>query len=382
MNLRTQSFEDRVRTDATGDLPVATPHVLEEHSFRRMIAIERKRTERSQTPLLLMLLDAEAAPSSSQNRSYLPGLLPVLQKMTRETDITGWYREKSVVGVLFTELADAGRNSIVSTMLARVSTAFSTQLRPEQFNAIRIAFQWFPEEWNDEVPHRLNTPAMYPELERRDGMRRSFKVIKRGMDIVGSSLALIAAIPLFLLFALAIKLGSKGPVFFRQERIGQYGERFWLLKFRSMYESNDAGLHKEYVRQLIVGVAEKQNGNGNGEAVYKLTRDSRITRIGSLLRRTSLDELPQFINVLKGEMSLVGPRPPIDYEVESYELWHRQRLLEAKPGITGLWQVNGRNRIGFDEMVRLDLRYARTWSPWLDLKILFLTPKAMLQGAH
>ena len=382
MNLRTPTCEERVRTGTTVEVSTGTPYVLEEKSFRRMIAIERKRTERSQTPLLLMLLDAGTAPPPSQNGSYLPRILPLLQQMTRETDITGWYRDKSVVGVLFTELADAGRNSIVSTMLTRVSTALSSQLSPEQFNAIRIAFQWFPEEWNDEVPHRLNTPAMYPELERRDRVRRSFNIVKRGMDILGSSLALIAATPLFLLFALAIKLTSKGPVFFRQQRIGQYGERFWLLKFRSMYEDNDPGMHKEYVRQLIVGVAQKHAGNGNGEAVYKMTRDSRITRIGALLRRTSLDELPQFINVLRGEMSLVGPRPPIDYEVESYELWHRQRLLEAKPGITGLWQVNGRNRIGFDEMVRLDLRYARTWSPWLDLKILLLTPKAMLQGAH
>ncbi len=382
MNLRSRLYEERQRASIAADPPAATPFVLEEKAFRRMIAIERKRTERSQTPLLLMLLDAETAPSSSRNGSCLPQILPVLQHMTRETDITGWYRDKSVVGVLFTELADTGRNSIVSTMLTRVSTALSSQLSPEQFNAIRIAFQWFPEEWHDEVPHRMNTPAMYPELERRDRMRRSFKVVKRGMDILGSSLALLAASPLFLLFALAIKLTSQGPVFFRQQRIGQYGERFWLLKFRSMYEHNDAGMHKAYVRQLIVGAAEKHSANGNGAAVYKLTRDSRITRIGALLRRTSLDELPQFINVLKGEMSLVGPRPPIDYEVESYELWHRQRLLEAKPGITGLWQVNGRNRIGFDEMVRLDLRYARTWSPWLDLKILLLTPKAMLQGAH
>lgn len=378
MNLRTRAYEERVRTG----IPAGTPFALGEKAFRRMIAIERKRTERSQSPLLLMLLDAETASPSSQNGSYLPRVLPVLQQLTRETDITGWYCEKSVIGVLFTELADTGRNSIVSTMLARVSTALSTELSPEQFNSIRIAFQWFPEEWNDEVPLCLNTPAMYPELERRDRMRRFFNIIKRGMDILGSSLALLVASPLFLLFALAIKLSSKGPVFFRQERVGQYGKRFWLLKFRSMYEHNDAGMHKEYMRRLIIGVAEKNNGNGDGEAVYKLTRDSRITRIGALLRRTSLDELPQFLNVLKGEMSLVGPRPPIDYEVESYELWHRQRLLEAKPGITGLWQVNGRNRIGFDEMVRLDLRYARTWSPWLDLKILLLTPKAMLQGAH
>lgn len=382
MNLRRPIYEERAREDASADFPAASPFTLDEEAFCRMIAIERKRTERSETPLLLMLLDTETSGSASRNGTCLPRILPALQRITRETDITGWYREKSVVGVLLTELTDTSRNSIVSTMLTRVSTALRNQLSPDQVNSIRIAFQWFPEEWNDEVPQQLNTPAMYPELERRDRTRRSFNIMKRGMDILGSAMALVGASPLFLLFALAIKISSKGPVFFRQQRVGQYGKRFWLLKFRSMHEHNDAAAHKKYVRRLIIGVAEKNSGPGNGEAVYKLTRDPRITRIGALLRRTSLDELPQFINVLKGDMSLVGPRPPIDYEVETYELWHRQRLLEAKPGITGLWQVNGRNRIGFDEMVRLDLRYARTWSPWLDLKILVLTPKAMLQGAH
>jgi lipopolysaccharide/colanic/teichoic acid biosynthesis glycosyltransferase len=121
--------------------------------------------------------------------------------------------------------------------------------------------------------------------------------------------------------------------------------------------------------------------NGNDQGVYKLTKDSRITPVGAFLRKTSMDELPQFLNVLKGEMSLVGPRPPIPYEVEAYDIWHRRRLLEAKPGITGLWQVCGRSRVNFDDMVRLDLQYARTWSLWMDIKILLRTPGAVLLGA-
>jgi lipopolysaccharide/colanic/teichoic acid biosynthesis glycosyltransferase len=118
-----------------------------------------------------------------------------------------------------------------------------------------------------------------------------------------------------------------------------------------MCVNNDASVHKEYVRQLMAGNAQKHSV-GNGKGVYKLTKDSRITRIGGFLRRTSLDELPQFINVLKGEMSLVGPRPAIAYEVEAYDIWQRRRVLEAKPGITGLWQVNGRIRVKFDDMGR------------------------------
>ena len=149
-----------------------------------------------------------------------------------------------------------------------------------------------------------------------------------------------------------------------------------------MYASSNSNPHKEYVRQLDRRRRRQESQQRRTARVYKLTSDSRITAVGAFLRRTSIDELPQFINVLKGDMSLVGPRPPIDYEVEKYDLWHRRRLMEAKPGITGLWQVAGRNRIAFDDMVRLDLKYAQLWSPWLDLKILLRTPKAVVEGAH
>jgi lipopolysaccharide/colanic/teichoic acid biosynthesis glycosyltransferase len=184
------------------------------------------------------------------------------------------------------------------------------------------------------------------------------------------------------LAAIAVKLTSKGPILFRQQRIGQFGKSFTFLKFRSMYVDNDPAIHQRYVMQLIAGQAQRNGGKGTADAggVYKLTKDERITRVGAILRRTSLDELPQLFNVLKGEMSLVGPRPAIPYEVAAYQTWHRRRVLEVKPGITGLWQVNGRSRVAFDEMVRLDLRYAREWSPWLDLKILLRTPRAVIVG--
>ncbi len=150
-----------------------------------------------------------------------------------------------------------------------------------------------------------------------------------------------------------------------------------------MRVDNDTSAHKEYVQKLIAGKAEPHFADGNEGEVYKLTKDPRITRLGMFLRRTSLDELPQFINVLRGEMSLVGPRPPVPYEVEAYDFWHRRRVLEAKPGITGLWQVSGRSRVKFDDMVRLDLQYAQNWSPWMDLKIILRTPGAMLgEGAY
>src|SRR3984885_1274935 len=149
-----------------------------------------------------------------------------------------------------------------------------------------------------------------------------------------------------------------------------------------MFVNNDSAVHKEFVTRLIASAPGEEKQSEGGEVVFKLTSDPRVTRVGKFLRRTSLDELPQFLNVLKGEMSLVGPRPPIPYELAAYQTWHRRRLLEVKPGITGLWQVTGRSRVNFDEMVRLDLRYAMSWSPWLDVKILARTPGAVIKGAH
>jgi lipopolysaccharide/colanic/teichoic acid biosynthesis glycosyltransferase len=195
---------------------------------------------------------------------------------------------------------------------------------------------------------------------------------------------LVLLSPVLAMIAAAIKLTSRGPVLFRQKRIGEHGAPFTFWKFRTMHVNNDASEHKQYVRQLIAGQAVKHptNGSGHGrhDAMFKLTNDRRVTTVGGFLRRTSLDELPQLVNVLHGEMSLVGPRPPLPYEVDAYATWHRRRLLEAKPGITGLWQVQGRCRVGFDDMVRLDLRYARDCSPWLDLKILLQTPRAVISG--
>jgi lipopolysaccharide/colanic/teichoic acid biosynthesis glycosyltransferase len=201
------------------------------------------------------------------------------------------------------------------------------------------------------------------------------------IDIAGSGLALLLCSPLFLVIALAVKLTSSGPVFFRQTRVGRYGKTFTFLKFRSMYVNNDNSVHREFVTKYIANQAAAALKQASGSNVFKLTNDKRITSVGKLLRRTSLDELPQFLNVLAGDMSLVGPRPPIPYELAAYQTWHRRRLLGVKPGITGLWQVLSRSSAQFDEMVRLDLRYASTWTPWLDVKILLRTPLAVIKGS-
>jgi lipopolysaccharide/colanic/teichoic acid biosynthesis glycosyltransferase len=352
--------------------------VLNEEVFRRMISLERKRSERTQRPFVLLLMDTGRAQPTDKNGRILLDILSALQSATRETDIMGWYEMNSSVGVMFTEIT-LENDLIFSTILSRISDVLRSRLTNEQFGEIKFSFHLFPEEWDSNNPDRQSNPTLYPDLSKRDGANRLGRAMKRGMDILGSLLLLILLSPVFFVIAAAIKLTSRGPVLFRQQRVGEHGTAFTFLKFRSMYVNNDASQHKEYVRKLIAGEADKQT-NGEGEAIFKLTNDPRITPVGNFLRRTSLDELPQFVNVLRGDMSLVGPRPPVPYEVEAYETWHRRRLLEAKPGITGLWQVQGRSRVGFDEMVRLDLHYARNCSPWLDLKILAQTPKAVIAG--
>jgi lipopolysaccharide/colanic/teichoic acid biosynthesis glycosyltransferase len=358
------------------------PSILSEDAFRRMITLERKRSERSRKPFLLMLVDMGEQSPWQRNAAAVRRVLSALSQATRETDVTGWHTNTTVIGIMFTEISFEDRRATLSTLVNRMNETLRKNLTAEQFDQVTLTFHVFPDDWTQSDCQRPRNITLYPDIVKRDDARKFRRAVKRIMDLLGSLLVLIVGCPLFVLLALAVKLTSKGPVFYRQQRIGQHGVSFSFLKFRSMYVGNDCSIHKEYVHQLIAGVAKTHPTEGNGAGVYKLTQDPRITPIGAFLRRTSLDELPQFINVLRGNMSLVGPRPPVDYEVEKYDFWHRRRLLEAKPGITGLWQVNGRNRIKFDDMVRLDLRYAKTQSLLLDLRILLRTPKAMIEGAH
>ncbi|MCG3118832.1 MAG: hypothetical protein ALAOOOJD_01107 [bacterium] len=204
------------------------------------------------------------------------------------------------------------------------------------------------------------------------------KMLKRWLDVIGAIAGLILFCPLLLLTAILVKTTSRGPILFKQKRVGYRGDAFTFLKFRTMYNNCENRIHQEYVKSLIRGKNGASNQGSSDQPVYKIKNDPRITPIGRFLRKTSLDELPQLWNVLVGEMSLVGPRPPIPYEVDEYQKWHRRRVLEAKPGITGLWQVSGRNKTTFDEMVRLDIHYTRHWSLALDIKILLKTIKVML----
>jgi len=353
--------------------------VLDDQSFHKMIALERKRSERSHKSFLLMLLDAGDQLPSQPNGEALGKILAALSLATRETDVTGWYQNNATVGVMFTEIASEDRHSIVGTLLTRISVALKSSLSLDLFNQVSISFHLFPEEFNRDMPQCPSDPTLYPDILRRDKTRKLFSIVKRLMDIAGSAAALALFSPILVLIAVLIKLSSRGPVILRQKRLGQFGKTFTLLKFRTMYANSDSQIHREFMQRVITG-----NYDGtveSGKPVYtKMTDDPRVTRIGRLLRRTSMDELPQFFNVLKGDMSLVGPRPPLAYEYVNYDIWHRRRVVEGKPGITGLWQVSGRSRLPFDEMVRLDIQYERASSFWLDLQILMQTPRAILLG--
>jgi lipopolysaccharide/colanic/teichoic acid biosynthesis glycosyltransferase len=328
--------------------------------------------------LILIGVDSDSAVSDTSVRLVIANLLAV----TRETDVVGWYEGNTTAAAMLTELAPQDPHVALAAASRKIANILESSLTEEQRHRVSVSFHIFPDKWVGATTGLPGDRKLYPDL-RPQGLGRPWaRTVKRIVDVAISMTALIVLSPMFVVIALTIKLTSSGPVLFRQRRIGQHGAPFICLKFRSMYDHNDCTRHRDYVRQLIAGTAPKNAANGNGEAVYKLTADARVTRFGALLRRTSLDELPQLINVLSGEMSLVGPRPPIDYEIEDYEPWHRRRVVEAKPGITGLWQVNGRNRTTFDDMVRLDLRYAQAWTPWLDLRIILRTPTAIAHGAH
>ncbi len=210
---------------------------------------------------------------------------------------------------------------------------------------------------------------------------------KRGIDVCLALLVLTLLSPLWLIIAVAIKLTSPGPVLYVEKReVGKDGKIFTLYKFRTMRNGNDNSQHKRVVEELIKnGNAPTvvEGGNGQRKKIYKVVNDPRVTPVGRILRKLGLDEAPQFINVLRGEMSVVGPRPALYYEYELYEDWHKKRLT-VLPGITGLYQVTARSTVTFDQMVRIDLEYLEERSLWLDLKIMLLTPWVMItgKGAH
>lgn len=353
--------------------------MLPQDLFIKLLCLERKRTERSGRRFVLMLLDPGTLLQKAKS-PVLPRLLSAITHSTRDTDLRGWYKEGAIIGVIFTEIGASEEKDIVQALSAKLTDSLYGNLSIQEVNEIKLSFHVFPEDWDSDCPDGPVTSSLQLEMARETNANKISLAAKRLIDIAGGLVGLLLCLPVFVIIALAIKLTSSGPVLFRQVRLGQHGKKFTFLKFRSMYVNNDPTIHRQYVERFIMGAAGTQQTARGHHTLYKLTADPRITTVGRLLRSTSLDELPQFINVLRGDMSLVGPRPPVSYEVDRYDLWHRRRLLAVKPGITGLWQVEGRSRVGFDDMVRMDIRYARSWSLWLDIKILLRTPVVVVSG--
>jgi len=328
---------------------------------------------------MLILLDiGRMSGSDTQARNgSIKKVLFALGESVRETDTIGWYRGENQLGVLFTEFGAAQEDFHYDIISKRVLTALGDCLEEDERSRLMVSLHHYPEKCDSPADSKL-----YPDLRTDTRAAKRSIFTKRAIDILGTLALLVILAPLFLVIAALIKLTSRGPVIFKQERLGRFGQPFTFLKFRSMDAETDHQIHEEYIEKFISGDQELsfQSTSLAPTGVYKITNDPRVTLIGRFLRKTSLDELPQVLNVLKGEMSLVGPRPPIAYEFARYDVWQRRRVLEAKPGITGLWQVKGRSRTTFDDMVRLDLSYIRHRSLWLDLSILLRTPWAVLKG--
>jgi lipopolysaccharide/colanic/teichoic acid biosynthesis glycosyltransferase len=349
------------------------PTILPSTIFRDTLNRERRRAERSGRLFLLALIRGRCF-QETVGKALAQRIGTSVASCIRVTDSIGWYEEDCTLGILFTEVGDVDNDKLVH-LTQKLFSAIRKSVTLEEFSRLKMAIRVLPQYAADGGLDDSWEEQIYRELHHEPALTRNAEAIKRAVDILGSIALLFALFPILVVIALLVFVTSQGPIFYRQKRVGQYGKLFDFYKFRSMYTDNDATIHREYVTRLIAGTASQAVSN-----VYKLVADPRVTPLGRILRKTSLDELPQFVNVLLGDMSLVGPRPPIPYEFVCYRPWHQRRVIELKPGLTGIWQVHGRSKTTFDDMVRMDLQYARAQSLWLDLKIIAQTPAAMFLG--
>ena len=347
----------KVRRNVRSSAPVASLDELLPHGLLlAQLHRERRRVDRSKAPLSLIIYRM----AQRSDESSTAELATLLVANKRETDIAGWLGT-DVLAVICPDTGNEGVHRFITKI-----DAISGDL------CYSVECATYP----DQLFEGLSaSPALAHGPSPLLGEKRALStdpsyLLKRPLDIVGALLAIVLFAPLMLVAALAVKLTSRGPVIFKQTRLGKSGVPFVFYKFRSMRADNDDRIHRDYVKVLISGDNASANQQDSSTPLYTIKDDPRVTRVGRFIRRTSIDELPQLFNVLKGDMSLVGPRPPLPYEAENYRSWHLRRVLDIKPGMTGLWQVEGRSKVTFDEMVRMDLRYIRGCSLPMDLRIL------------
>lgn len=359
-----------------------TGKFLEEQQFNDILYRERKRAERSGESIFLILMDLTKITDAPDLKAII-NICNSLNSEIRDTDACGWLKQNKLVGVVCTGISNSVVEKSAEVVEFKIRAKLEQSVEKKSLKQLKLEVLIFPDnkfinEGNEPELISPNSHVFYPELFQNNKKSRWSNQAKRCLDLIGSIFALLIFSPVFLIIPFLIKCTSKGPIFFRQERVGQFGKKFSFLKFRSMHVNNDDTIHRQFIKDFMDNKLTADEGDD--KPVFKIKNDPRLTSIGSFLRKTSLDEFPQFINVLMGDMSLVGPRPPIPYEVVNYGTWHWYRILAIKPGITGLWQVQGRSLTTFDGMVRLDLKYIRTWSLWLDIKLLLATPMAVLRG--
>jgi lipopolysaccharide/colanic/teichoic acid biosynthesis glycosyltransferase len=347
--------------------------------FRRIIDRERNRANRTGEVFALVVF---VLPENRENQEILKLLSDALSQRIRAIDAVGWL-DSQHVGTLLPETNSVGACHFAEKICHEILLVQT----PPKFEIVTYPSERLtdPEQIKPHLsPEKSENKHIWKNLSGTLQFNRSSRnvdyvfcltrtALKRGFDIIGSSVFLLLFSPLFLVLSVIIKVVSPGPIFYKQRRIGYAGEPFTFLKFRTMTFGADSHDHQEHLSQLI---KSETSGDCADVPMVKLDHDPQIIPCGNLLRKSCLDELPQLINVLRGEMSLVGPRPPIPYEVKEYLTWHRGRF-DAIPGMTGLWQVSGKNKLSFRDMVRLDIRYSRERSLWLDIKILFRTPLAI-----
>ena len=352
--------------------PARVPHAMQEHysflrasDFTEAVQREVRRSERSRAPLSIVRYAVDGGSDSL----HFERLLGVLQGSMRETDVLG-HVSTDTLAILCPDTDAAGAQGLIAKVAPLVS---GMPVLPTAATFPDHIFESLSGGTSPGDAFHILGPASEP-VDNLGNYR-----LKRALDVASALVALAVFGPLMLVIALVVRLTSPGPIIFKQKRLGKGGVPFTFYKFRSMEVNGDDRIHREYVAKLIRTGHGEPASDGKGTATYKMKADPRVTRIGKIIRMTSIDELPQLINVLKGDMSMVGPRPPIPYEATHYEPWHLRRILIAKPGITGLWQVEGRSRVTFSEMVRMDLRYIRHCSLALDLKILLKTAGVVLR---
>jgi lipopolysaccharide/colanic/teichoic acid biosynthesis glycosyltransferase len=344
---------------------VPLDEVLCRAHFLKQIQRERRRADRSKSPLSIALFRFDGNTKNAMRS--VDKLVKIIFDRKRETDILGDLGN-GLIAVLLPDTDAAGTHYFAHSIaeraaplpFARCSATYPDQLF-ESLAAIPAG------------PQQLTT-AVFGEPSRNSALSRG---VKRLIDLFGATAALIVFSPLMMTAAIAVACTSRGPVIFKQVRLGRGAVPFVFYKFRTMYCNADDRIHREHVERLIKAGA--QNGPSAQSTWSKLSADPRITPLGALLRKTSIDELPQLFNVVKGDLSLVGPRPALPYEAENYQSWHLRRIFDRKPGISGLWQACSRGESTFDDMVRMDIQYIRNWSIALDIKILIKTIMVVLR---